>query len=193
MNYADLRAKAREQLGGGPFVTPWLMAGVVCLIVGAINGIVGSVVPYVGSFLVVGPMTYGLSYIFLNQARDGQPININDTFKAFNSDFLEYFLLGLMISLFTFLWSLLFVIPGIIKMYAYGMAYYIKVDNPTWDWKTCIEESQKIMDGHKMELFILDLTFIGWILLASFTCGIAFFWIVPYMYAARVQFYETIR
>ncbi len=193
MDYAGLRAKAREQLGGSITNSAWLMAGVVCLIVGAISGLVGSVVPYVGSYIVVGVMSYGMAYVFLNQSRDQQPINISDVFIAFNSDFLEYFLLGLMISLFTALWSLLFVIPGIVKGYAYAMAYYIKVDNPEMGWKECIDESQKMMEGHKMELFVLDLTFIGWIFVGAFTCGIGFFWVAPYINAAHVKFYETIR
>jgi uncharacterized membrane protein len=98
-----------------------------------------------------------------------------------------------MIYIFTFLWSLLFVIPGIVKAYAYSMAYYIKVDNPSWDWKTCIDESQKIMDGHKMELFLLELSFIGWWCVGLATCGIGMFWVAPYMNATRVHFYETIR
>lgn len=193
MDYAGLRAKGREQLGGEIFNSAWLMAGVVCLIVGAISSIASSVVPYVGYCLVIGPMTYGMSYIFLNQARNRQPIELGDTFKAFNSDFLDYFLLGLMTYLFTFLWSLLFVVPGIVKAYAYSMAYYIKIDNPTWGWKDCLDESQKIMNGHKMDLFILELTFIGWWIVATVTCGIGMFWVAPYMNATRAHFYETIR
>ena len=193
MSSSDLRARAREQLGGGIFTQPWLMGLVACLIVSVITSIAGSVIPYVGSLVVVGPMSFGLTYIFLNQARDGQPINLGDLFKGFNSDFVEYFLLGLMVSLFTALWSLLFVIPGIVKAYAYSMAYYIKVDNPTWGWKDCIDESQKIMNGHKMDLFILDLSFIGWLLLGSLACGIGAFWVTPYMNAAHTHFYESIR
>lgn len=192
MNYAEIRAKAREQLGGSITASSWLMAGVVCLIVGAISSI-ASGIPYIGSLVVTGVMSYGMAYVFLNQSRDQQPINISDVFIAFNSDFLEYFLLGLMITIFTTLWSMLFVIPGIVKAYAYSMAYYIKIDNPTWGWKECIDESQKMMDGHKMELFVLDLSFIGWLLVGSFTCGIGMFWVAPYINAAHVKFYETIQ
>lgn len=193
MSCSDFRARAREQLGGGIFTQPWLMGLVACLIVGAISSIAGSIVPGIGSLLVIGPMSYGLSYVFLNQARNGQPINLGDLFKAFNADFLQHFLLGLMIYIFTMLWSMLFVIPGIIKAYSYSMAYYIKVDNPTWGWQDCIDESRKKMDGHKMELFILDLSFIGWLILGSLVCGIGVLWVVPYMNAAHTHFYESIR
>ncbi len=193
MTSEQLRARAREQLGGGIFVSTWLMAGVVCLIVGAVSGLAGSVVPGLGSLIVVGPLTYGMSYVFLYHSRNGEPINITDVFKSFSSQFVEHFLLGLMIYIFTFLWSLLFVIPGIVKTYAYAMAYYIKVDHPELGWKECIDESQRMMEGHKMELFILDLSFIGWIILSSLVWGIGFFWVAPYMTAARTQFYESIR
>ena len=81
-------------------------------------------------------------------------------FRGFQDDFGGTFLIGLMTSLFTFLWSLLFVIPGIVKMYAYSMAYYIKLDHPDYGWKACIDESRQLMDGHKWEKFVLDLMFL---------------------------------
>lgn len=193
MTNADLRTRARVQLGGGIFTQEWLMGLVACLIPSLLISLAGSIIPCIGSYIVTGPLMFGLSYVFLTQARDQQPINLGDLFKAFNSDFVQYFLLGFMIALFTTLWSFLFVIPGIVKSYSYAMAYYIKIDNPTWDWKTCIEESQKIMNGHKMDLFLLDLSFIGWIILSLLVCGIGVFWVVPYMNAAHVHFYETLR
>lgn len=193
MSSSELRARAREQLGGGIFTKPWLMALVACLIVTVINGVAGSVIPYVGSLVVVGPMSYGLAYVFLENTRNQKPVEFGDLFKAFDSGYLEHLLLGLMIYIFTFLWSLLFVVPGIIKSYSYAMAYYIKVDNPTWGWKECIDESIKMMDGHKMDLFVLDLTFIGWIILGSLVCGIGVLWVLPYMYVAHTHFYEEIR
>lgn len=193
MTNAELRARAREQLGGGIFTQPWLMGLVACVIVGALNSVAASIVPYLGSLIISGPLSFGLTYIFLTQARDGQPIKIGDLFKAFNSEFLQYFLLGLMIAIFTTLWSFLFVIPGIVKSYSYSMAYYIKVDNPTWDWQACIDESKKMMDGHKMDLFLLDLSFIGWLLLGSLACGVGVLWVAPYMNASHAHFYESIR
>lgn len=193
MSSSEFRSRAREQLGGGIFTEQWLMALAASLIVNVLSTIAGSIVPYIGGLLVLGPLCYGLSYVFLNQARDGQPINLGDLFKGFNADFLQYFLLGLMISIFTYLWSMLFVIPGIIKAYSYSMAYYIKVDNPTWGWKDCIDESRKKMDGHKMELFLLDLSFIGWFLLGSLACGLGVLWVVPYMNVSHAHFYEAIR
>jgi len=193
MSRAEMKSRARQQLGGGIFASQWLMGLVACLISGAIISIAGSILPGIGAILVTGPMTYGLTYVFLNQARNQEDMNLGDLFKAFNADFLQYFLLGLMVAIFTYLWSLLFVIPGIVKAYSYSMAFYLKADHPEWGWKECIDESRRMMDGHKAELFILDLSFIGWLIVGSLVCGIGVLWVAPYMNAARTYFYESIR
>lgn len=118
---------------------------------------------------------------------------LGDMFRGFQDDFGGTFLIGLMTSLFTFLWSLLFVIPGIVKMYAYSMAYYIKLDHPDYGWKACIDESRQLMDGHKWEKFVLDLSFLGWIIVGSLCLGVGTLWVTPYMEATNAQFYEYVR
>ena len=102
-------------------------------------------------------------------------------------------LLQIVISIFVFLWSLLFVIPGIVKMYAYSMAYYVKLDHPDYGWKACIDESRQLMDGHKWEKFVLDLSFLGWIIVGSLCLGVGTLWVTPYMEATNAQFYEYVR
>ena len=102
-------------------------------------------------------------------------------------------LLSIVQYIFIFLWSLLFVIPGIVKAYAYSMAYYIKLDHPDYGWKACIDESRRLMDGHKWEKFVLDLSFLGWIIVGSLCLGIGMLWVTPYMEAANAQFYEYVR
>ena len=134
-----------------------------------------------------------MAFIFLKQARDRQPVRLGDMFRGFQDDFGGTFLIGLMTSLFTFLWSLLFVIPGIVKMYAYSMAYYIKLDHPDYGWKACIDESRQLMDGHKWEKFVLDLCFLGWIIVGSLCLGVGTLWVTPYMEATNAQFYEYVR
>ena len=191
MTRQEIKAKAREQLGGSLFAQNWLYAILVLLIFGAITGALSFT--FVGSIIVAGPLTYGLSLIFLKLARTKDPINIGDVFKGFTDDFGGTFLLGLMQAIFIFLWSLLFVIPGIIKSYAYSMAFYIKIDHPDYDWKKCLEASEEMMKGHKMELFILELSFIGWIIVGSLACGIGTLWVSPYMMASFTNFYESIR
>ncbi|MBO6019888.1 MAG: DUF975 family protein [Clostridia bacterium] len=101
-------------------------------------------------------------------------------------------LLGLLQYIFIFLWSLLFIIPGIVKMYSYSMSYYLAINHPDWDWKQCIDESRRIMDGNKWKLFVLDLSFIGWYIVGMLACGIGVLWVYPYNEAARAEFYQEL-
>lgn len=193
MNREEIKARARAQLGGGIFQNAWMMGLAVCLLIGLLETTATSVLPVVGGILVLGPLEYGMAYIFLKQARDGQPVQMGDMFRGFQDDFGGTLLIGLMTGLFTFLWSLLFFIPGIVKAYSYSMVYYIKVDHPDYDWKMCIDESRRMMNGHKWEKFVLDLSFIGWILVGSLCLGVGTLWVTPYMTAAEANFYESIR
>ena len=194
MSRAEIKALAKQQLGGGVFANPWLMAVATVFIMGAISGL-ANLIPVVGSIgvlVVAGPLAYGLNYIFLKQARDRQPVNIGDLFKGFTSDFGDNFLLGFMSGLFIALWSLLFVIPGIVKTYAYSMAYYIKLDHPEYKWRQCLDQSQAMMKGYKMTLFVQDLSFIGWYIVGSFCLGVGTLWAQAYLTAARAQFYNSL-
>ena len=193
MNRAEIKARARAQLGGGIFQNAWMMGLVVCLLISLLETTATSVLPVVGGILVIGPLEYGMAYIFLKQARDGQPVQMGDMFRGFQDDFGGTLLIGLMTGLFTFLWSLLFFIPGIVKAYSYSMVYYIKADHPDYDWKMCIDESRRMMNGHKWEKFVLDLSFIGWILVGALCLGVGTLWVTPYMTAAEANFYESIR
>ena len=129
----------------------------------------------------------------MKQARDHQPMDLGDMFKGFSSDFGQNLLIGLMTAIFTALWSLLLIVPGIVKAYSYSMVYYIKADHPEYDWRQCIAESQAMMNGHKMDLFILDLSFIGWMIVGSLCLGVGTLWVSAYMEAARAHFYESIQ
>ena len=186
---------ARAQLGNSIFGNTWLIAVVVILIQGALSYLV-NVIPGVGqiaTILISGPMAYGVASMFIKQTRTGEPMNIPDIFNGFRDDFSNTFLIGLMTTLFTMLWSLLFVIPGIVKAYSYSMAMYIKNDNPDYDWRKCIDESQEMMSGHKADLFMLDLSFLGWMIVGTLCAGVGVFWVNAYMSAAHAQFYEDLR
>lgn len=191
MSRQEIKSRAKSSLGKGIFSTGWLMAVLAVLIYSAINGILSYTI--VGVLIVAGALSYGLVYAFLKNSRDGQPIEIGDLFSGFTHDFVGNLLLGLMVSIFTFLWTLLFIIPGIVKAYSYSMSFYIKVDHPEKGWKECIDESRKMMNGHKMDLFIQDLSFIGWMIVGSLCLGIGTLWVTAYMQAARAQFYESIK
>ncbi len=193
MTRAELKAQAKAQLGGGIFKNEWLTALAACLIMTVITSAAGAILTGIGSILVSGPLAYGLAYLFLKQSRDGQVMNIGDLFRGFQDDFGGTLLLGLLSSLFTFLWGLLLVIPGVVKSYAYSQAVYVKVDHPDYDWRRCLDESIQMMKGHKMDLFVLDLSFIGWYIVGALCLGLGTLWVAPYHAATRTQFYEDLR
>lgn len=165
----------------------------ICLVYDLLIG-VASMFFYVPAILFTGYLTFGLMTAFLVKAR-GQTdeIFIGNLFKAKNYGSADIMVLGIMSSLFIFLWSLLLIIPGIVKSFGYSMAYYVKFDNPKLDWSQCLEESQDLIYGYKRKLFLLDLTiFIVWIPLIILTLGIASFWYTPFMQAAHASFYDDL-
>ena len=117
------------------------------------------------------------------------------------SQFGKVFLLNLAIGFFIFLWSLLFVIPGIIAALRYSQAFYILMDNPDMGVLECIRESKELMRDNKLDLFLLQLSFIGWIFLSTlvsffipasvpFTIPIVSFWLTPYMEMSFACYYN---
>ena len=100
---------------------------------------------------------------------------------------------SLLVSIFTALWSLLLVIPGIIKAYSYALTPYILVDDPELSVRDAIRKSQRLMEGQKFNLFYLQLSFIGWFFLACVTCGIGFLWLIPYYQSTVAVFYNNLR
>lgn len=97
-------------------------------------------------------------------------------------------------TLYIFGWSLLFFIPGIVKAYSYMLVPYIVAENPSLDHKRVFQLSREMMYGHKWDAFVLELSFMGWFLLASFTGGILnIFYVNPYVYATYAEFYSAMK
>lgn len=188
-----LKERAKLILGGRIFSDTWLLALLALAIADAIHSLAGTVLPGVGALLVTGPMALGGSYVILKLVRTRQKIDFKDLFAGFSQDIGQNILLGFLSSLFVALWSLLFVIPGIVKAYGYGMIYYIKADHPEYDWRTCLQVSQQMMYGHKMDLFVLDLSFIGWYFVGSLCLGVGALWVHPYHETTRALFYEQLK
>lgn len=187
---AELRARARKTLGNGLFTNEWLFALLASLIAGAVIGFTSS---FIIGFLIVGIVYIGIGKYYLGRAR--RTVKHDDFMVLIDGakgDIGGNIILGLLIGIFTFLWSLLFVIPGIVKSYAYSMAYFIKIDHPEYTATQALDESQKIMKGNKMKLFLLDLSFIGWLILGSLCFGIGTLWVTAYMEAAHAEFYRDI-
>ncbi|MCI9127503.1 MAG: DUF975 family protein [Eubacterium sp.] len=96
-------------------------------------------------------------------------------------------------NLFIALWSLLFVIPGIVKAYEYRMIPYLLAENPNMDMSEAFSRTKNIMYNNKMDAFVLDLSFIGWYLLTAFTCGmLAVFYVTPYVYLTDTELYVAL-
>ncbi len=140
------------------------------------------------SLLVGLPLAYGLYCFFLGISRN-EPVTNGNLFDGFK-DFKRIFLTTLLQNIYTLLWTLLLIVPGIIKSYSYAMTPYVLKDNPELSNNAAIEESMRMMEGKKMKLFLLDLSFIGWAILSVLTLCIGFLFLIPYMYTARAHFYD---
>lgn len=184
----QLREMSRGQLSGrwGKAILAFVVYAVIVSIINAI--------PYVGglaAFLVSGAFSLGLAAFFLNFPRGGDP-RVEQVFSGFER-FWPAFGLAFMIWLFTLLWSLLLIIPGIIAAYRYSQAFYIMNDDPDIGVMEAIRTSGELMKGQKGKLFMLHLSFFWWFLLCLITCGIGFLWLYPYVMTASANFYEDLK
>lgn len=152
------------------------------------NGIATLLQLFVSSVVALG-----FANAFLRLVRNGDSDLTRNTFKIAFENYLHKVLGMFLMGVFIFLWSLLFVIPGIIKIFSYAMTPYILDEYPDMGCNDAIDLSRKMMKGHKLDLFILGLSFIGWMLLSILTFGIGFFWLTPYMSAANAAFYEDVK
>ena len=188
-----LRQNAKNQLDGRIFGRTWLVMLVVFLVYSAILSFASAIGYGILGIVISGPMLFGLNRICVDLVRGNRDVRVERLFEGFTSCFTSSLILNLLISLYTFLWSLLFVIPGIVKSYSYAMAPYILQDAPSTDWEKCIDESQKMMNGNKWQLFCLDFSFIGWYILGALCFGVGVLWVYPYHYLARANFYMALK
>ncbi len=145
------------------------------------------------ALFVLMPLTVGFTYAFNALYLYSNPNVLSNSFgygfkiywRAIGGMFL--------VQIFTFLWALLLVIPGIIKAYSYAMTPYILVDNPELSVREAIRRSQQMMVGQKFNLFWLQLSFIGWFFLSCITGGIGFLWLAPYYQTSQAVFYQNLR
>ena len=149
--------------------------------------------------LITGLVLWGVAYTILDFVETGNMETwYTGIFSAYiNGRFKNSLCTLFMVNIFTALWTILFIIPGIIKGYSYAMTPYILKDKfaagqTDIGATEAITESRHLMDGHKMDLFVLDLSFIGWGLLGIITCGIGFIWITPYYRQTKTNFYHSL-
>lgn len=146
--------------------------------------------------IFVSVLTFGFMRYCLRLSRGEKEVPVDELISGFRI-FLKVVALNLLTGLFTFLWSLLFVIPGLVAAYRYRMAPLLLMDHPDWSAMECIRESKRLMQGHKGELLVLDFSFFGWILLSSLIASMTFvpvldIWLTPYMQVTECQFYNRL-
>ena len=176
-----IKAVAKEQIKGKIGIL------FLCSLVAYLIILVSSFI----SWLIAPVIVMGINMIYLGLTNNQEP-EVGTVFKGFDIFGKAWWLYFLM-ELFIMLWSMLFVIPGIIKAYSYSMAPYILAENPTMTAREALNESKRITNGAKMDLFILELSFIGWGLLCVITFGIAMIYVAPYMNATRANVYQNLK
>lgn len=188
MNRAELKSQAKGILSANywPIIGATVLVMAILAAVASVPGI-GSIASY---FII--PVSLGLTLYIVGLIDGGKP-SITDIFtNAFDG---RYYLRRVggyaWMMLFTFLWSLLFAIPGIVKAYSYALTPYILAKYPEVQAKEALKVSMKIMDGKKAELFVLQLSFIGWAMLAGITFGLlGIFFVIPYMAITDTLWYK---
>lgn len=207
---SELRAQARERLEGqwGTFVLMTFLMLVIQTIL-QIPGYIGSLLEVLSpenvlaslSFsnisnilsLLALPLSWGLTVSLLRNHRE-ESVDIENLFDGFRGGrYTRVFCALFLVNLFTFLWALLLIIPGIMKAFSYALTPYIIMDEPELTARQAITRSCEIMEGRRWKLFCLYLSFIGWGILSLLTFGIGFLWLVPYMNASIAAFYEDAR
>lgn len=143
--------------------------------------------------LIVYPMALGFTNSFRLLYETGDNRLTRNAFSLGFDNWIHNVLGMLLTSVFIVLWSLLFLIPGIIKCFSYAMTPYILVEHPEMSVNKAIDESIYLMDGHKFDYFYLALSFIGWIILSIMSFGIGFFWLIPYMQTTMAAFYADLK
>ncbi|MCR4736061.1 MAG: DUF975 family protein [Treponema sp.] len=141
--------------------------------------------------LIETVLIYGSINMYLKMSKSPEPVSFND-FTDGLAEFGRAILAYLWQLLWLTLWTMLFIIPGIIKSYEYKMTYYLACEYKNISVIDALNISKKITRGHKFDLFILDLSFIGWNLLGMISCGVGFLWIIPYIKMTEINAYHAI-
>ena len=190
MDRMVLKLAAKEQIRGN--IGTIFIAYVICAVIGGAL----SAIPAIGAilgFAAYSILEFGILLIIYDITAGTKPAvsRMFDGIKVYN--WLNIILTYFISSVFTALWSLLFVIPGIVKSISYSMAPYILVENPDMQPMDAINASKAMMNGHKTDYFVLMLSFIPWLLLSAITFGIAGIYVFPYMETTFFNFYYSIK
>lgn len=157
-----------------------------------INPFIGYSLSFISLFVLL-PLAVGYSNSMRVLLETGDNRLANNSFSLGFGNWLHVVWGMILSTIYIFLWTLLLIIPGIIKSYSYALTPYILVEHPEMSANEAIEESMRLMDGHKFDLFYLQLSFIGWAILSILSLGLGFFWLIPYQMTAQAAFYRDIK
>ena len=200
MNTAELKANAKEQLRGKwavaigtVLVANILIDSDVIYKVSEKFGLIGlSISCSLISLFLGGVISVGLCKFLLDMTTKREEPRFETLFSQFNI-YLKTLGLNILITLSVCIGTILFIVPGIIVGLMFSQSYYILSEDPSKSITQCIKESVDMMNGHKWDLFYLELTFIGWWLLTAITVGIAGLWVAPYVKVTETNFYLSIK
>jgi len=154
-------------------------------------GLVGAT--FLVSIFILGPLSIGYANSLRYLYEKGDTELIRNLFSLSLENYLHTVWTFLLMVIKIFLWTLLLIIPGIVKALAYSMTPFILKDHPELTASQAIRKSEEMMNGHKFDLFYLILSFLGWIILACLTAGIGFLWLEPYMETSVAAFYNDLK
>lgn len=181
MDRGALKARAREVLSGN-----WGVALVVFVLNGILTAVASTILPGLGGIAISGPMEAGVDSIYMTLQREEEP-SVEQLFSGFEN-FLNTFLAGVLRNVFVWLWTLLLIVPGIVASLGYSQVFYILNDQPELEAMEALRASKELMDGHKLEYFLLQLSFLPWMLLCVFI--LPMFYVVPYISATNAAYYD---
>ena len=184
---SEIRKETKALMSGN-----WSTMVLIALVFGIISFFTANSFPLV--LFIYCPLALGCAMTMLHFVRRTKSVSVEDLFSAFNSTYYWKSLgLGVLMWVYTFLWSLLLIVPGIIKSCAYFLAPYILADNPELTAEEAICRSMHLMKGHKMQLFLMSLGYLVLTLLSSLLLFIPLLWLMPYYNAVYAKFYEEVK
>ncbi len=188
MDRVSMKEHAKKQIEGKIFtllaIAIIIMAAslVISFVFGAISGIV--------TLLIAGPIALTEAFIYLGITKKSRMPKVEDLLIGFKGEnFLRMLIAYIRYEVFVFLWSLLFVVPGIIKSISYSQMFYFLAEDEKLEAGAAQRKSMEIMEGHKWEYFVLQLSFIPWHLLGLITLGLAYIWVEPYIQTTMAEYH----
>jgi uncharacterized membrane protein len=189
MDRGELKAKAKQAITGKIGILL-----VIYLVMMAVTAAVSGLTSGLGAILLAGGLSISLAAIFLAIVNKDKKPAVEDLLLGFkNGNFARGLLGYIRLEVFVLLWSLLFIIPGIVKSFAYSQMFYLMADDPKLDAGAAQKKSMAMMNGHKGELFILQLSFIPWFLLIVVTFGLAAIYVCPYVQATMANYFNYLK